>query len=164
MTEHRVFVTAGAWFADFGGLSVADGYCQDEGNQINSASKWVAILSDATVSAKDRIQVNGPVFKILNSNKFTIASNASDLWSGNLLSAINSKASGDQYYRTVWSGTTHEGLTSASGTCNSWTGTALAEGGSTAEGRNDSTGPTWISANALCNVVSGTKGFYCIEQ
>jgi hypothetical protein len=156
----RIFLSSNSYNGNFGGLSGADAVCNTEASSLGYSGYWMAILSDAYTSAKDRLTITYPVVRA-SATSTTVAS--SNLWGGTLANAISATSA------NTWTGTDSSGTKNYNGAvstntwqyCSNWT---YGGGGGTAaeNGTSASTTTTWAFAtNVIC---SNAYRIYCIEQ
>jgi hypothetical protein len=138
-----------------GGLSVADGTCQNIANgPAKLYGNWRALMSDDVTDARDRILDVGPWYLV--DNVTLVTPNLASLWSGNLVNPIST----DQYGRTytdniAWTGTNPDGTRRTGETCQ---GTATVG----AVGNSNRTDAGWVYDSTInCSTL---HPFYCIEQ
>lgn len=101
LPHHLIFVSSVAYSGDLGGLRGADDKCQTLASKANLPGKYAAILSDATVFARTRININRPVRNI-SDQYFTgiVALDEDQFWSGRLENPVRC----DEYGRAPISG------------------------------------------------------------
>ncbi len=160
----RVFVTAGTYNGNLGGLSGADAKCQTAADTASLGGTWKAWLSDGTASAASRLtHGEGPYRRI---NHPGIGGKWTDLTDGTI-GAINIEHNGPPVVSgfNVWTGTNYMGsvIDAANRTCVNWTSSA---GGWIAKygyyGQSNQTGTGWTQTNYFsCN--NGAR-LYCFEQ
>lgn len=159
---HRVFVTAGEFVGNFGGLDVADTACQDEADSQFLGGTWVAVLSNGQSSAASRIgELCGDVVLANDGSggPGALVSTADAWWSSLHEAAINHQANGDvASEEQVWTGTTVTGASDAS-TCVDWTDNGAKTSGR--YGNNASSEGFWIDSGAY--PCSSAYRLYCFE-
>lgn len=176
---HLAFLTSTTYDSVLGGLSGADAKCQSVATQTigpidgraygmgQLGGTWQAILSDSKISAKDRVNILGPVF---NMNGKLLARNAADLWDGNINSPLEydekfSYGGAESKYDTyILTGTNPDG-TKGLATCHDWTSNFAELGGGAKSG---STTGSWLGDGALTSGLGyGCHGtswhLYCIS-
>jgi len=145
LTKSIIFVTSTTYSGNLGGLSGADSKCQARANAAGLSGTWVALLSSASVNAKDRI-LDIPYETISGKS---IATSKADLFDGvisnpidisELGTQINSGPNPNIYEDLVWTGTNADGVYSGK-TCYSWTDSTNME---TTIGRTYHTDYRWI--------------------
>lgn len=163
--SHRVFLSSLSYGPNLGGLAGADAKCQALATAQGVTGSWKAILSDSTTSARDRLNIRGPVRDLLGRE---IALNAAELWSG----AIKIKIQYDekkvlQSTAIVWTGTNSDGAKNAninSTQCANWS----ADSGGVQAGRTDFTDYRWIAIyippGQTTNACNNTLRLYCIDN
>jgi len=152
--EHLIFVTSGTYAADFGGLTAADDLCQTHADGAGLSGTFVALLSSATVAAKDRVAVSGT---IVNLTGQIVAVDQADLWDGTLQNAVTYDEHGVDLPGVTWTGTLADG--SIGQTCQDWTSIAHAD--ASTQGNIRTTDSTWVEGPESCFKL---KRFYCISQ
>jgi len=117
----RVFVTSEYYDGNLGGLSGADIKCQSLANAAGLDGKWVAWLSDSSISAKDRIPDTSIGYYNLDGTK--IADNKADLINGSVDMSIliTEKYSPIVWPPQAWSGSDKYGNKVPNVNCNNWT-------------------------------------------
>ena len=102
-----------------------------------------AVLSTSTVDARDRINVQGPVY---NTHGDLIATDAADLWDGSIANPIRYDESGVDAFGTVavWTGTSSNGK-ATSDTAGDWQDPTKTATVGSADGVNES----WIQAGTV---------------
>lgn len=116
----RLFVTSTALYIDqFGpGLAGADQTCTSAAKGGSMTGIWMAVLSDATQSAQQRLTVKGPV---VNTNGETLAKDATDLWDGSLAAPVRYDENGEfAGGAAVWSATNADGSSAIGDACGGW--------------------------------------------
>jgi hypothetical protein len=151
---HLIFVTSASYAADHGGLQAADGICQTHADGGGLPGTFVALLSSATVAARDRVTVTGT---IVNMAGQIIAVDEADLWDGTLQNAVDFDENGDDGPGVTWTGTLADG--SIGETCQDWTSTDNALYGT--QGNVRMTDAFWVESPDRC---FKTKRLYCISQ
>ncbi|MEI8230171.1 MAG: DUF4215 domain-containing protein [Candidatus Peregrinibacteria bacterium] len=127
----------GAQAGQLGGLAGADRMCGERAAEAGLQGRWMAVLSDSTTNARDRIRIVGPVYNtrtIIGSHgeryeRQLVARNAADFWDGALSAPIHFGASGDdtvQLHQPIarLTGTNPDGTRIAndsSALCGDWT-------------------------------------------
>ncbi len=159
--EHRVFVTSTTHNGNLGGLAGADAICQTLADAAGLTLDYVAIMSDSTTDANDRITLNGGPIYIFDSQgtRYAVKANG-NLWDGqNLNRAINLSENGSPVSASVWTGTQVNG-TRAMHHCDTWTdelGDYVGQRGSSI-----SSGTQWIDGGFTnCAILTS---LYCVSQ
>jgi hypothetical protein len=157
----RVFVTSTFYRGNLGGLSGADGKCQEGADDAGLGGEWKAWLSDASSSASARLtHANVPYVRIDNQ---TVANNWADLTDGILSNKINVTETGDIRENFVWTNTAPNGERvneSRFSTCVNWTNASSKRW--TMTGHSGSKDPRWTKyVNYFC--YQGMN-LYCFEQ
>lgn len=151
---HRAFVTSTVSDGNWGGLSNMDSYCQNVANSASLGSTWKALASGATINAKDRLIIQGPV---RNMGGAVIAVDAVDLWDGNIDAAVAYDESGNllanQYF---WTGSQTSGVKSA--VCTDWAVTT----GIGNVGETTARDVSWL--NAASSGCQAEASLLCLEQ
>lgn len=153
--EHTIFVSSADYSGDFAGFGPADDLCTQLANDAGLAGTYLAILSDSTIDARDRIVVTGPVRNVMGE---LIAENEADLWDGFIAAPVGYTEMGVQFLASPHTGTLADGTNSGEN-CGDWT---LSGGASGTVGDAGYAGDQWIdSGTAGC---SQSLPFYCISQ
>lgn len=116
-SAHLVFVTSSTYNGNLGGLSGADAKCQAQADAGGLGGSWRAILSDGSISAKDRLLIGGPIYDM---HGLLVAKNAEDLWDGALSQSIHVPENWGSTVSVRFSGTQANGSSSGQH-CNNWT-------------------------------------------
>jgi hypothetical protein len=163
--EHVVFVSSMAHDANLGGLGGADAFCQSLAAASGIPGTFMAILSDSTASARERLALTGRIVRI---DGEPIASSPGDLWDGTILAILNvTEMEGTVSDSNVWTGTDSDGVRDrALGYCSDWGSLGDPRGGAEA-GQTDRTDTGWISlygsATMSAHSCSETSRVYCIS-
>jgi hypothetical protein len=129
LTHHTLFVTSASYNGNLGGLSGGDAKCATRaaaGSATQSLpGAWRAILSNATVNAKDRLNLNSGL-DVRDSQGNGITSVSNRLWMTETLSLageIRFDENGSNAAPfNAWTGTQPDGTSSGlSATCQDWT-------------------------------------------
>lgn len=101
----RVFVTASSYSGDLGGLAGADALCADAAAGAELGGRWIAWLSDGQTDALDRIDGDGPWYRLDGRRAFN---NAAQL-RAQPLAPLSVDQFGEDVYEDVWTGTDNGG-------------------------------------------------------
>lgn len=157
MYQLRSFVTEAKYSANLGGLAGADEKCQVAANAALLGGNWKAVVSSATISAKDRISQTLPVVNLFGGKIWDAGQMFSSGQFGTISLSENKYPfphSGSQF-EPVFTNTLSNG-SSAGADCAGWTSTS----GQTV-GENVG-GGTWLAMNTkACSLAAH---LYCIEQ
>ena len=163
-TSPSIFVTANAYKANFGGIYFADFACQLEANNASLGGTWLAIISDSTHNARDRIKVNKAFYNTCPSGSGgpQLVTITSTLWQGYITNMINYTAGGvTNTSSPVWTGTNWDGTYDSGNTCSDWTSNS----GHGETGDSGHTNNYWLAAYGPSSCTgSNTMGFFCINQ
>jgi hypothetical protein len=163
VTVHFIFTTSASYQGNFGGLSDADALCQSQadGGAVTGSlgATWIALLSDSTTNARDRVLITAPVHI---SGGVRVADNQADLWDNTIQNHINVDQDGNSLNnqgKHVWTGSHLDGTgtnTAQNYQCDDWTTSAAGSLGTQAH----VDASRWFNdRNDPCN---NTYGFYCI--
>jgi cysteine-rich repeat protein len=128
--RYLVFVTAGKWSGNLGGLAGADAKCQAEAETSKLKGTYRAWLSTSEKSAKDRLGLStGPNIPFELRGDSTVAMDWSDLTTADnnlnyLLSSISTDANGNPVGNnstSVWTHTAPDGSSLGGSDCKGWT-------------------------------------------
>jgi hypothetical protein len=179
--DWRIFISKTGRQGNFGGSVQADTICRQEAESSGIGGNWIAVLSDRTTDAKERIRaLNGgnditAEIRDLSPSRRLVAVGSegpNGLWSGQIINRIqyHSDSSNWSYPPSswlVWTGTQKNGLRdnrSLTTTCGNWTST----NGNAETGRVDRADAGWIAIydgdNQPANACSNQGHFYCIGQ
>lgn len=104
------------------GIAAGDAICRAraQAGGLPNTSTFKAWLSNSTVSAIDRLTLNGPWVR---PDGVKVADNKTDLTDGSLFTAISQTETGTYVSPDVWTGTENNGqlYSRFSGICNDWT-------------------------------------------
>jgi hypothetical protein len=158
--EHIIFATSTLHTGSFGGPAGADAICLARAKSAGRGGAWKAIISDATVDARDRVSIVKP---IRSTSGQLVAQSASDLWDGVIANPVGHDEAGTPITSPVrvWDGTRDNGTKypNPQSHCNGWSTTDPTYWGE--YGRLDST-TLWIDDQAQsCNK---DARLYCISQ
>jgi hypothetical protein len=165
--DYVVFVTAGTYTGNLGGIGGGDGLCTNEAKPVPTLAnrKFRAWLSDDSSSPSGSFQHTTPGRYVLVDGT-VVANDWKALTSGTLASGISLDANGKAFTGKAWTGTAANG--SQSGTlaisqrCSNW-GSASA-GPTGVSGDIGATNSTWsypISSPIDC---TNSLHLYCFEQ
>jgi hypothetical protein len=165
----RIFVTNGSYNGALGGLTGADGICNQEATHAGfTAGSWKALLSDSQYNARDRVNFNWGTLKRIDGST-VIANNWSDLWDGSIQNSVSNTATGATLITNhIYTNTKADGsrylTTDTASTCIDWTSAIMWD--SYGSGHSGSTSAPWIFVNTwgstTCNGVNNS--LYCIED
>ena len=156
----RVFVTAGDYDGNLGGLEGADLNCAIEALEAELDGTWIAMLSSTTVHAADRLDEAG----YITVTDDLIATDLGDLFDGNIVAPIGIDPFGDpkpagNFGDLVWTGSDGAGSFQGPTNCGNWqeaTANIQARVGNYMQFDSD-----WIDSNtSFCNV---PRALYCVE-
>lgn len=151
--SHIIFTTSTTYTGDLDSLSGADAICQQRAQAASLSGYYRAIISNSSISARDRITISGA---IASTAGYILATNANDLWDGSLLDLVRDEF-GTVSFNTVWTGTDIDG-TSEGSWCSSWQNS----GGAGYIGRASEEGNRWIKDGiSQCNLL---RSLYCISN
>lgn len=168
---HSVFVSSTTHNGNFGGLNLADSYCNTLGRSGDATNPlpgiWKAILSSQVLSAASRLDFEElPIMNtkyVAGAPSFEVVEDlATDLWDSpyELVRSIEYDEDGNLVSSgTAWTGTSTSGGIVSGQTCASWTATASAFG---ALGNLENTDSSWVKTTvpASCDQ---SKRVYCIN-
>jgi hypothetical protein len=155
ITEHTIFVSSVDAFGDIGSIAAVDELCNQLATDAGLDGTWLAVLSDSTVDARERISVTAPIRNVMGD---LIAEDQDDLWDGFIGAPVRYNESGEEFLASPFTGTQPDG-TAAAENCENWT---RASGGDGMIGDAGYAGSGWIETSvASCN---HGYPFYCISQ
>jgi hypothetical protein len=174
-----VFVTSITFIGDLGGLSGADGKCQQLANAASRAGTFKAWLSSTTESAGARLTHSTGPYVLVNSTQ--VAANWVGLTSGTLLNPIDVTETGGPAPNSnilcssspvpaAWTSTAVNGAlaTTQGATCADWTTSGQSNGAilglpqlTSASWTDGCSSQTPVGTSTIC---SGAAALYCIEQ
>ena len=169
----NVFITSTTYDGSFGNskkfnnsettleVVTADSLCQARADAASLGGTWVALISDDTSNAFDRlINCNDKAWVMLSGPPNVIAHSKADLFDGVLDQAINVDEFGNNVGNNfVWTGTKPDGTAELSNNCNNWTSAKQFHRGY--RGRSNYAGPVWIHYGVgNCNQ---PRHLYCFE-
>jgi hypothetical protein len=149
--RHTVFISSSRIWADFGGLSAADSFCQTLASAAGLGGLWKALISNSSTSVQDRVEISGPVFSMTGA---PIATDAAGFWTGTAINTPDMSELGLPPADTIaWVG-------SATDHCQNWTTTSSSENGRHAP-TTDPDG--WLYGNSIgpCHL---QRSLLCISQ
>ena len=162
----RVFITSANYNGNLGGLSGADGKCQQLANSKSFGGIWKAWLSSSETAAGDRLTHAGIAYRLVDGITI-IANNWNDLVDGVIINPINKDENGSAKTSYVWTTTNADGTTSfpdfPNEYCNDWNSSLNSLGGRF--GWSGSTNAQWTFHVGDGNAC-GASGLplYCFEQ
>jgi len=145
VTEHTIFVTSTTTTGNIGGITGADTTCRNLAADASLAqpNQYRAVLSDSATDARTHITVNGPIYNVQDD---LIATDASDLWDGELLKPVYYDETGVLQEVAVWTGTNTNGSKQAATTfCGNWN---LGTGTGPLIGFSEKTDAGWIAQSS----------------
>jgi hypothetical protein len=116
---------------------------------------WVALLSDSTTDARDRVTISGPIENLAGQ---TVAIDAADLWDAAISAPIEITETMETVSDNTWSGSNADGTKTAD-TCGDW-GSA-GDGNKGSRGKSDRTDQTWFGDG--WNQCQFSERLYCIS-
>jgi hypothetical protein len=167
---HRLFTTSLAYAGSFGGVQRADALCRLAALRagVAQATNFKAILSDSKESARDRLNIAGPV-RLFDGT--LIAQSAADLFDGTLLRAprINERGEMVPDSRTNWTASDTGGrfVPQRHQTCDDWTAPLESQRFGTV-GRTHDTNANWLEVSEggipVAQPCAIRAGLYCIDS
>lgn len=153
-----VFVTAGNFQGNLGGLAGADLRCTGQAALAGLSGTYTAWLSDPTGDASTRITDSSAGYARVDGT--VIASDLDDLLDGVLDAPINLTQFGGEREVRVWTNTTTLGVAAGAFDCSGWTSNG---GGDGWVGLSIATNGNWtnFTTDAAC---SGSNSLYCFED
>lgn len=115
----RVFVTSTPYNGNLGGLSGANTICQQLAQDagLDNSANYKAWISDSATSAITNITSDGPWYRL---DGVKVADTRTDLFDGNIFTAISQTETGAYVSGAVWTGTNYTGA-GVGAHCNDWT-------------------------------------------
>lgn len=159
----RVFLTAAAIPADFGGSGAANATCQLEAESAGLGGIYRAWLDDGASANLPLVQFfRSPVGYALV-NQVYVAKSFDDLIDGELAAPINVQADGTQRsLAQAWTNVHLSGAYPGWASCDAWSATGTSVYGWT--GQADATGREWLESQILPCLSTRHASFYCFEQ
>jgi hypothetical protein len=154
----HVFVTSAAFAGNLGGLSGADAKCTAAAAAAGLGGSFVAWLSDATTSAKDRVTGPGPWLRV-GTTSVVFADRASLITTGPLMPVIVTEAGVAATGGFAWTGTKTDGTKATGDNCNNWSagGTGAMTGSITSTSQ-------WTESGLFNNCSPSTMNrLYCFQ-
>lgn len=158
-----VFVTRTFWGGDLGGIAGADAACQKEASDAQLEGRFLAWMSDDTVSPSTRFSKIG-AYHTTDSSRGLIASSYTELiTSGPRLPIIYSADGRLSVDGQVWTGTQPNGTRGLSTNCRNWTSSESGQTGTPGRIRFGTTWQYWTESpfNVGCQFVARV---YCFQQ
>lgn len=162
--ERLVFVTAGEFFANLGGVAGADARCMAEAEAAGHGGQFLAWISDAATSPADRFELDGgPWIRV---DDALVAEDWGDLVDGTIANPIELDAEGlpldDQL--AVWTNTSWDG-TALGADCQGWQSMAFEDSGIFGDFlASDDFGQWTAWGNPTPFPCENTFHLYCFEQ
>jgi hypothetical protein len=158
----RIFVSTTTSKGNFGALTNADAFCNNNASNANLPGTYMAWISNSTTGAAARFttQSTSPYYL---PDGTEVAANFTALLNTAttpLLHAINQNAAGTTVTTPVWTDTSATGTTISGESCSDWTSTSGSTFGE--EGLVSSTGTAFTASTAVA--CSTGLAFYCLEQ
>ncbi|MFK7894938.1 MAG: IPT/TIG domain-containing protein [Myxococcota bacterium] len=156
-----VFVTAGLYDGNLGGLAGADAICQAEADAESLPGTYLAWLSDSTSSPSTRFSQQGSFFRV---DAEPIAFSWADLIDGTIEQPINLMPSGvvATGVVAVWTDTMDDGTAIQGGvnSCQNWTSSGTS--GAPVGLLNNTT--NWSNVPGLVDGCFRTRRLYCFQE
>jgi len=162
-THRIVFVTAGLYDGNLGGLSGADAICQLEAESASLTGTFKAWLSDSNASPETRF-TTAPMASYVLVDGTPVANDWEDLTDGVIIHPIDQTANGTLLSSAifVWTGTSTDGTSDISGSyCSDWTDELSPDAGIT--GSLIEEDYQWTRTHAV-GCTSPTLHLYCFQQ
>jgi hypothetical protein len=153
----RVFVTSAPFAGNLGGLAGADAKCNAAAATASLGGSFVAWLSDATTSAKDRVTGAGPWHRVGTTT--VVFANRASLTTGPVVPITVTEAGLAATAGSVWTGTKTDGTKAPGDNCNNWSagGTGAMIGSFTSTSQ-------WTESGQFNNCLQSTVNrLYCFE-
>lgn len=152
--------------ANFGGIDIADKFCQTEAKIFGIPGIYKAWLSD------DNSQ-NSPIFRFqssefegwyVSSNQIPIAKGWKDLTDGELINSINIQSDGfiDRGNNLVWTATNSDGTKNINGSCGNWSEINSGSGFNVILGNPNLINSEWTMIENSCGSEI-LKKLYCFQ-
>ena len=161
----KIFATSQKWQANLGGINGADAKCQAAASAAGLSGTWIAIISDSSHNAKDKlpdkifVRIDGQI----------IANSKADLFDGTINVPINITETGSviaEQYHYAWTGTNSLGnysTPSSFGTasCDDW---SKNWGGHATDGLTSATDNRWIETSTPASTSClNSSSLYCVS-
>lgn len=148
LVPHYIFISAGTYSANFGGLEGADALCAELGAQADVEGPWRAVLQDAEHPLESRISIDGEVLRL---DGDVVNVDADSFFAGTAENPVDVTETGEPPTDTVaWVG-------AADADCDGWTSASSSVFGRQALSTNlaqwlagSSNGPCWLSRSLYC--------------
>ena len=156
----RVFTTSQRFGGNLGGIAGADQKCNSAAAAAQLGGTWRALISTATVHARDRI-VDGEYRTLIG---FRVARSKADLLDGSLENSISTNEFAQPASTSVWTGSDYNG-TYLAPNCQNWTTSSAGTLNNPLKGwaGSSNSNASFLTAHGtlLCNTQAG---LFCFEQ
>jgi len=167
LNNRIVFLTTNfIGLANFGGLQIADEFCQSEAKFFGLSGLYKAWLSDDAFETSPSFRFNSSDFEgwyVLDDEKTPIAKGWIDLTDGELINSINIQSDGIvDNDNLVWTATNPDGTKNINGACSNWTTVNVGSGFNTVTGKSNSLNTEWSVVEDSCGSEI-LKKLYCFQ-
>jgi len=155
----NIFVSSEKYSGNLGGIFRADEKCTELANRAGLQGKWIAVLSDSKINARDRINADTINWPVYNMRRELVAVSEEDLWDGSIENPIRYNEYGEGVNDKVWTGTFPDGYKDISAVCRDWLSSSNKEQGRV--GISIEKNENWVSSEVLqCDKI---YRIYCIN-
>lgn len=167
LNNRTVFLTTDfIGLANFGGIEVADQFCQIEAKVFSIPGIYKAWLSDDSSQNQPKFRFDSQNFEgwYVKLDQTPIAKGWKDLTDGELTSSINIQSNGfiDRGNNLVWTATNSDGTKNISGSCGNWTEINSGSGFNVVLGNPNSINTEWTTIENSCGSEI-LKKLYCFQ-
>lgn len=167
LNNRTVFLTTEfIGLANFGGIEVADNFCQIEAKVFGIPGIYKAWLSDDSSQNQPKFRFDSSKFEgwYVSPSQVPIAKGWKDLTDGELINSINIQSNGliDRGNNLVWTATNSDGTKNINGSCGNWSDIGIGSGFNVVLGNPNSTNTEWTMIENSCGSEI-LKKLYCFQ-
>lgn len=167
LNNRTVFLTTDfIGLANFGGIEVADKFCQIEAKVFSIPGIYKAWLSDDSSQNQPKFRLDSQNFEgwYVSPSQIPIAKGWEDLTDSELINSINIQSNGliDRGNNLVWTATNSDGTKNINGSCGNWSEIGSGSGFNVVLGNPNSTNVEWTMIENSCGSEI-LKKVYCFQ-
>lgn len=167
LNNRTVFLTTEfIGLANFGGIEVADKFCQIEAKVFSIPGIYKAWLSDDSSQNQPKFRFDSLKFEgwYVSPGQIPIAKGWNDLTDGELINSINIQSNGliDRGNNLVWTAANSDGTKNINGSCGNWSEMGSGSGFNVVLGNPNSTNAEWTMIENSCGSEI-LKKLYCFQ-